>query len=633
MEEADTLLLSSFTSHLSSLTSSPPTSLSSLISLNLVYPLTVSILKAADDTFKCDDTLAGGMSKKHRSCTKVAEKIKEQGYHGEVGYNTILYPSTSTSRPVLSFLSRVLQSSSSGEVEDEIVLKEEQINVGVCLEELGIKKSYVEEDNRRVWSVASGSKPGKEFTPRYKLIPPFKSYEWTPSTSLITAIVSLSNRNILKGGEYVTPTVVGTNSRMKAEERREEKIRIMREKREREGLTLPKSILPNLIASSLRGHGPSKTTTFNDMIKKVVEGESKEGGGNKGAFGNKIMYGHETGEVKIGGGEVKEERSEEDVEREKKEREEKEQKERDEMLKKLREDAESIMKQVESNRKDVDNYRSIKGEYDETKEERDAESERLKRELKMKRQMHQMLPDADNNMKKLREIIEQGKKRLQGLEEEWTKHRDPMVERLEAEKKKRDTWEADKARKIQQVKDMRNEIAQMAQEIRAKEALAAQLKKNWESMPKNINRNVYTYRILDIISQIGKQKAEIKRIISDIRTVQKDINRVADTLQRTEAVADETIYQIAKDGKGGKSGDAGVASYRNLTTLREVFEKLIGTVENIGKADNEGREFESKTETLRARVDGQSVEVLRRDLAEVKKENAEMIAKLKAKRG
>ena len=76
MEEADTLLLSSFTSHLSSLTSSPPTSLSSLISLNLVYPLTVSILKAADDTFKCDDTLAGGMSKKHRSCTKVAEKIK-----------------------------------------------------------------------------------------------------------------------------------------------------------------------------------------------------------------------------------------------------------------------------------------------------------------------------------------------------------------------------------------------------------------------------------------------------------------------------------------------------------------------------------------------------------------------------
>ena len=59
-------------------------------------------------------------------------------------------------------MSRVLQSSSSGEVEDEIVLKEEQINVGVCLEELGIKKSYVEEDNRRVWSVASGSKPGKE---------------------------------------------------------------------------------------------------------------------------------------------------------------------------------------------------------------------------------------------------------------------------------------------------------------------------------------------------------------------------------------------------------------------------------------------------------------------------------------
>lgn len=107
------------------------------------------------------------------------------------------------------------------------------------------------------------------------------------------------------------------------------------------------------------------------MIRKVVDSESLTASGNAGAFGNKIKYGNETGEVKLGNkGGIKEDRSEEDAEREKKEKEEIEQKEREEMLKKLREEAEGVMKMVEGNNKDVENFRSIKNEYDGTKEER-----------------------------------------------------------------------------------------------------------------------------------------------------------------------------------------------------------------------------------------------------------------------
>ena len=55
-------------------------------------------------------------------------------------------------------------------------------------------------------------------------------------------------------------------------------------------------------------------------------------------------------------------------------------------------------------------------------------------------------------------------------------------------------------------------------------------------------------------------------------------------------------------------------------------------VEAAGKADNDARELEGKTETLRARVDGQSVGILKRDLDEVRKENKELIATLKGGR-
>ena len=59
---------------------------------------------------------------------------------------------------------------------------------------------------------------------------------------------------------------------------------------------------------------------------------------------------------------------------------------------------------------------------------------------------------------------------------------------------------------------------------------------------------------------------------------------------------------------------------------------LIVAVEAAGKADNDARELEGKTETLRARVDGQSVGILKRDLDEVRKENKELIATLKGGR-
>ena len=152
-------------------------------------------------------------------------------------------------------------------------------------------------------------------------------------------------------------------------------------------------------------------------------------------------------------------------------------------------------------------------------------------------------------------------------------------------------------------------------------------------MPKNVNRNVYTYRILDIINSIAKQKASIRLIITDIKDVQKSINKTSSTLVRTELVADETLYSMARAGKGGRQTEAQVKSYRLLVEMREAFEKLVDAVNKAGKAENSKRELESKTELLRARVSGVSVEGIVGDLAKVKVENKELMKVIKQKMG
>jgi len=57
-------------------------------------------------------------------------------------------------------------------------------------------------------------------------------------------------------------------------------------------------------------------------------------------------------------------------------------------------------------------------------------------------------------------------------------------------------------------------MATMADEIRDKEERRRLLEEEYNKIPKNINRSLYTYRIIDIIGSIAKQKKGIDRIIA-----------------------------------------------------------------------------------------------------------------------
>jgi len=253
--------------------------------------------------------------------------------------------------------------------------------------------------------------------------------------------------------------------------------------------------------------------------------------------------------------------------------------------------------------------------------------ESLKKTYNQHKKTLDLLPDAANNAKKLQEIIDLSLARYQKLLEEWDAHKDPLEGELDRLKGKRDQRRKVIEEKIEEIKRLRADINVMADSIREKEARALKLKAEYEKMPKNFNRSVYTYRIMDIINSITKQKAEIKRVVADIREVQEVINRTSETLLRTEAVADESLFQAAKTGEGGANS---TEAYKKLSVLRGTFESLVATVQEIGKSEKAARNFETRTETLLQRVSGQSVDGLIKDLKLVKKENKELAAKLKA---
>lgn len=58
-------------------------------------------------------------------------------------------------------------------------------------------------------------------------------------------------------------------------------------------------------------------------------------------------------------------------------------------------------------------------------------------------------------------------------------------------------------------------------------------------------RHIYTKRIIEIIGNVDKQNAEIKKILEDTRQLQKEINTLEGQLERCFAIADETLFKVS----------------------------------------------------------------------------------------
>jgi chromosome segregation ATPase len=254
------------------------------------------------------------------------------------------------------------------------------------------------------------------------------------------------------------------------------------------------------------------------------------------------------------------------------------------------------------------------------------EGEALEKEIMIKRKTLEMLPSAAENIGKLQAICGGSAKRLMQLAQEWETHRRPLVEKLRQLKANKMQRRNKCMQMVEEMKRCREEMAGMIQDLKDKQLRAQTLSEELSKLPKNINRTVYTHRIMDIITSIGKQNKDIDKIPGDIRDIQKTINNSTLTLQRADAVAEELIYHAAN---GPGSDHAMVDTYRRLKTLRARFEALVEVVGKIGVAEKQRRDLETKIDQEATRVSANNLERIKGDLDAVVKENAELVAAIK----
>lgn len=73
-----------------------------------------------------------------------------------------------------------------------------------------------------------------------------------------------------------------------------------------------------------------------------------------------------------------------------------------------------------------------------------------------------------------------------------------------------------------------------------------------------------------------------------------------------------------------------VEAYRQLRALRVHFDELINSVNKIGQVEKSSRQLETKIDQELSRLSSNNSDRVKRDLAEVLKENAKLVEEIKS---
>ncbi|XP_063064848.1 coiled-coil domain-containing protein 22 isoform X2 [Engraulis encrasicolus] len=253
-------------------------------------------------------------------------------------------------------------------------------------------------------------------------------------------------------------------------------------------------------------------------------------------------------------------------------------------------------------------------------EKSNTENEEL---VRVKKQTMDLLPDGENNLEKLQNLVDTSVKRLDHLKAQWEKHKGPLLEEQQRLKELCSNQEAESDRMLAEIKELHDKIRQSAEEAKKKEALYKQLLTEYEKLPKDVSRSAYTMRILEIVGNIKKQKEEITKILSDTKDLQKEINSLTGKLDRTFAVTDELVFKDAKKDESVRK------SYKYLAALHENCTQLIQTIEDTGTIMREIRDLEEQIETENSKKTLTNLEKILEDYKAIRQENSTLAAKIK----
>ena len=167
----------------------------------------------------------------------------------------------------------------------------------------------------------------------------------------------------------------------------------------------------------------------------------------------------------------------------------------------------------------------------------------------------------------------------------WDEMQKDLLEKLHTKKLQNTAQNEAQIEKIRMINTMKKAIASKLKEIQAKESLVKELESRQpQQWPPS--RGSYTRRIIEIIQNVKKQNDETLKVVSEMKAVQKDINNLNGKIERSFAIADETLFRDARQNEWNRN------CYKSLALLQSSFTELLQAITEIGVHLREIRKLE-----------------------------------------
>lgn len=276
-------------------------------------------------------------------------------------------------------------------------------------------------------------------------------------------------------------------------------------------------------------------------------------------------------------------------------------------------------------RLNIEEFDVLKKELSMTQSHLHKKIEENKSMCKLKKQTIELLPNAEENVTKLEQMVTVSLQRLENLNLQWDKHKTPLIEKYDKLVSESKNHHALSDKLISDIKILKKKIKDSSAEGRMKEETHRLLTTQLEKMLDGPSRASYTSKIMEIVHNIKKQKNEIDKILIETKSIQKEINQLNGKLDRTFAVTDELIF------KDAKKEDSVRKAYKLLAALHENFNVLIETITETGQIAREIRDLEDQIDTERKKNISSNLERINNDYKQIKSENHELLSKIESK--
>ena len=619
-----------------------------------------SLRLITDGAAKYPVKLPPGMASRHRLCTDMASAVKQLGYGGECGYNQLLYPTEPTTRGLLGFLVEKLPRSEEDAADD--VLGANALLNRRILTNLSAwsKQPFV----RHCCPNFAPSKDGKgprAFDRRFRTRA-FRSWPLSIEADAPPLPLQVPRNTDLApsvleracAGKVAEEALEALALGGDGEDATQASARAATAQQIRDAVSSA-ALLSNSDgnAGGASGDGAAvKAPTLNELLKDLMEGSDHHSkGAQRGTrFTHATDFGQEVATGAVGsdrllapvvasssaaaassdrgseGGAAEVAMSAADAAKAKAEN---EQRARDADVASLEQGLEATEASLADGARSLALLQGRARQAEAELAAAEQQGSQLEKEVIVKSKTLEMLPKAQEHIVALEGLCAASAQKLMDLGSEWEKHRAPLVATLRAKRDFATTRRARCKAMVAEMQKCRGEMQAMAKEVRGKEDQAALLEDELAKLPQNVNRTLYTYRIMDIISSIAKQKKEIDKIITEVAAVQKEINSTSEKLSRAEVLADEKIFSYAKQ-EANKKDQQVVSCYRHFGDLRARFDDLVGVIEAVGKREAESSDLSRKTEQLQERVSKNNMARIVADLKQVQEENAGLVQQLRA---